>query len=207
MREQLLPLLAVALLVACGKPVLPPSNSGEPALSSAEGRALAAAATVENDLALDTWNAAREGDIEGLKLGLAGGIKVDAKDPNGGGTLLMAAVIRGQHDSAELLIEKGASLELENSKEETALHRAAFFCRPEMVELLLEKGADVNAMNKRGKTPLDVVEEPWDAGLEGYYKIVHGGLKIRLDLENIKSTRPKIAELLGKNGGKSGKAL
>lgn len=207
MRKQPFPIfasLALALLAACGKPEPPPSSLANPPLPSPVEIALAAAATAENDLALDTWRAAREGDIEGLKKGLSGGIDVNGTARQGGGTLLMDAAIHGQLETAALLIEKGADLNLKNSQGATALHSAAFFCRPELAALLLTKGAEVNAMNNRGKTPLDAVEEPWDAGLAGYYTIVYNGLKLRLDIENVKTVRPEIAAILRAKGGKSG---
>ena len=200
MRIRFFPTIAVSLLVACGKPEPPPSNSGEPALPSPDERAMAAAATAENDLALDTWHAAREGNIAGLKQGLAGGIDVNSMEPNGGATLLMAAATQGRTEVAELLIEQGADLNLQNGQGATALHTAAFFCQPEVAALLVEKGADINARNSGGKTALEIVEEPWDAGLAGYYKIVYNKLKLRLDIEAVKATRSQLAELLRAKG-------
>lgn len=198
------PILSLAGLVACGKPE---ESSTPPAPLTPDEIARAAVVTAENDLALDTWHAARVGDIEGLKKGLARGIDVNAYEPKGGGTLLMEAVIHGRSQIAKLLIEKGADLNLKNRQGVTALHSAAFFCRPEMATLLLKKQADASALNNSGKTALDIVEEPWDAGLAGYYKIVYNGLKIRLDIGQVKATRREIAAILRDNGGRSGKEL
>lgn len=126
---------------------------------------MAAAVTAEKDLALDTWRAAREGDLAGLKKGLEGGIDVNAMEPNGGATLLLAAVVHGRAEIVAELIEQGADLNLQNGQGATALHSAAFFCQPELAALLVEKGSDVNVKNKGGRTALEIVEEPWDAGL------------------------------------------
>jgi hypothetical protein len=118
----------------------------------------------------------------------------------------MAAAITGQSDAATLLLAKGAKPDIANNEGSTALHMAAFFGHTEVVKALVAKEADVNIRNQRSETPLDTVSAPWSAELEGAYQAIGGALKLELDLENIKSVRPKIASLLAKNGGRSGKA-
>ena len=137
---------------------------------------------------------------------LAAGADVNAKAPSIGVTPLMAAAITGQSDAAELLLAKGAKPDIRNNEGSTALHMAAFFGHLEIVKALVAKGADVNVRNERSETPLDTVKGAWSEELEGVYQAIGGYLKLDLDLEKIKSARPKIAALLAEQGGKSGKA-
>lgn len=69
-------------------------------------------------------------------------------------TPLHLAAEDGDADCVQLLIEKGANVELRNHKNQTALHLAALAQSPETLELLLTKGADPNAADIDGRTPL-----------------------------------------------------
>jgi len=173
MKKLLLPAIAAAMLVGCGK----------------------------QKPAIDIWTAAGTGNIAATKQHLAAGTDPNAKDPAGGGTPLMAAALLGQTEAASLLIGRGAKVNSKNNDGVTALHVAAFFCQPETAELLLEKGAETKARNNKGETPLDTVAALWSPQLEGVYVVLAGILHISLDLERIKRGRPEMAELLRKNGG------
>jgi len=153
---------------------------------------------------VDIWKAAANGNIEVVKQHLEAGTDVDAKESPGGSTPLLVAAIFGRVEAAKLLIEKGANVNARSNDGATALHGAAFFCHTEIVKLLLDKGAEVNAKNIRGETPFDAVAGEWSTELEGIYKLLAGIWSLQLDLDEIKSARPKIAALLAKHGGKSG---
>lgn len=152
----------------------------------------------------DIWTAAGKGNLEAVKQQLAAGTDVNAKAPSIGITPLMAAAITGQSDAAMLLLGKGAKADIKNNEGSTALHMAAFFGHIEIVKGLVAKGANVNARNDRSETPLDTVRGPWSKELQGLYQAIGGALKLELDLDKIKSARPKIAAMLAKKGGKSG---
>ena len=149
---------------------------------------------------IDIWTAAGQGNIEAIKQHVSAGTDLNAKEPAGGSTPLIIAALIGQTEAAKLLIEKGANINAGNNEGSTALLIAAFFCRTETVKLLLSKGADMNAKNIRGETPLDTVAAPWSQDVEGIYRYVGGLLKMQLDLEKIRATRPKIAAMLQKAG-------
>jgi ankyrin repeat protein len=55
---------------------------------------------------------------------------------------------------AELLIVKGASVNVVTTDNETSLHCAAQSGNSEVAELLIEKGASVNALATGDQTPL-----------------------------------------------------
>ena len=141
-----------------------------------------------------------------IKEHIAAGADINAKDPSFRVTPLMAAAITGQNNAAELLLGKGAKPDIRNNEGSTALHMAAFLGHIEIVKALVAKGADVNVRNDKSETPLDTVKGAWSPELEGVYKGIGEYLKLEMDLEKIKSTRPKIAALLAEKGGKSGNA-
>jgi len=155
---------------------------------------------------VDIWTAASKGNLEAIKQQLAAGKDVNAKAPSIGLTPLMAAALTGQSDAAELLLAKGAKPDIGNNEGSTALHMAAFLGYIEIVKSLVAKEADLNIQNDRSETPLDTVKGEWSEELEGVYKGIGAYLKLDLDIEKIKSARPKIAALLAEKGGKSGKA-
>ena len=153
----------------------------------------------------DIWKAAASGDVEAIKQQLEAGVDVDAKEQPGGSTPLLVTAVFGRLEAARLLIEKGADVNAKSNDGATALHGAGFFCHTEMVKMLLAKGAEVNAKNTRGETPFDAVAGEWSPELEGIYKFLAGLWNLQLDLGQIKSARPRVAALLAKHGGKSGK--
>jgi len=151
-------------------------------------------------------SAAKDGDNKGMKRLLASGAKVDAKG-EGGVTALFVAALHGQAGAAELLIEKGADLKAAKGQDgSTALHAAAFLCHMDTVRLLLKKGADINARNQRSETPLDTVAGAWSEDLGRFYGGLAQAIGLELDVKKVEATRPKIAALLAKKGGKSGKS-
>ena len=71
---------------------------------------------------------------------------------NGGDTALMYCNYDLQ--LAQTLVERGASVNVCNSKKETALHTGAEYGQSSVAKLLLEHGAQVDAVDNKGRTPL-----------------------------------------------------
>jgi len=138
-----------------------------------------------------------QGNLEAVRQHIAAGSDLNQKDPYGSTPLAVAATF-GRTDVARALIEAGADLEIKNNDGSTPLHIAAFLCRPEIVGALLEKGADRNARNKYSNTPFDSVYTPFDEvkGIYDQFAAALGPLGLKLDYEQIKSIRPRIAEML-----------
>ena len=149
----------------------------------------------------DIWIATTIGDLAAIRQHTAAGTDLNGKDPVGGSTPLHLAALYGQTAAAELLIEKGANISQHNNDGATPLHLAAFFCHPEIVKLLINKGVDLKAVNSRGETALNTVSSPWDAGLSKGYTDAGGLLRIPIDLDHIRKTRPEIAKQLKSAGG------
>ena len=181
--------LAVALL-ATGAPL-----QAEPKGDKPEG----------SDPVAELLTAAKDGEVKAIGRLLASGVKVDARGEHGVTPLFVAALF-GRAGAAEVLLANGADLKAAKGGDgSTALHTAAFFCHTETVMLLLANGADINAVNKRSETPLDTVSAPWSEGLGEFYAGVAKALDLKLDLKKVEATRPKIAALLRKRGGKTGR--
>ena len=73
-------------------------------------------------------------------------------------TPLHYAALNGNKEIVELLIAKGADMNVTANEEWTPLHTTALEGNKEVVELLIAKGVDVNAKDIDGKTPLNSAE-------------------------------------------------
>jgi uncharacterized protein len=99
--------------------------------------------------------AAKKGDVEAVKKQLKKGIKVDATtDELDAYTALGWAAYYGHKDVAELLLEEGASIDVQNLSGYTPLMAAAQTGHNRLVRFLLEKGANPNMATKNGDTAL-----------------------------------------------------
>ena len=108
--------------------------------------------------------AARDGDIDKIKSLIANGADVNAKNFEGD-TPIHVAVMQNRKDVVELLINKGANVNVEceedcymqdilSSTANTPLQIAALKGYSEIAELLIKNGAKVNAKAKSGHTAL-----------------------------------------------------
>ena len=141
-------------------------------------------------------------DVARFLIDQGANINAPAQDEYGGTPLHWAAVL-GRVEMARQLIDAGANVNITSNDGATALHGAAFFCHNKIVKLLLDKGAVVSAKNIRGETPLDAVAGDWSQELEGIYTWIADLLGLQVDLERIKTTRPKVAALLRKADAKA----
>ena len=107
------------------------------------------------------------------------------------------AAILGQYEVAELLIQKGANVNVSGDDGGTALHAAAFLGQYEVAKLLVQKGADVNARKNDGVTAMDVLKVDW-----GTTEFIARLLQIQVDREKVEAGRAQIVELLRQRGAK-----
>ncbi len=110
--------------------------------------------------------ATRSGDKATVELLLNAGAHVNSREKNGTTALHWAAALH-HHDIADLLLEKGALVDIPSVSDDymdnssvwefrpgtTPLHCAARFGNTKIVQLLLQHGADINATAKNGATP------------------------------------------------------
>nr|MDA8175013.1 ankyrin repeat domain-containing protein [Nitrospiraceae bacterium] len=101
-------------------------------------------------------NAAKNGDVNGVRAALDKGAKIDEATDTGGSALVQAAEY-GHADVVKLLLDKGANIEAKDYCNGTALMDAAGNGDVEVVKLLLDKGANMEAKNCfGGQTALDL---------------------------------------------------
>jgi len=141
--------------------------------------------------------AALQGNIEALRRHIEAGSNLNEKDAYGSSPLIIAATF-GRTEVARVLIEAGADLNITNNDGSTALHAAAFLCRIEIVEALLDKGSNKYLRNGFGNTALESVAAPFEdvKGIYDSFAQALAPLGLELDYEQIKTTRPQIAEML-----------
>ena len=77
----------------------------------------------------------------------------------------------------------------------------------DLVELLLENKADINSRTGQDQTPLGTVAPKWTSGIRQITRFYARVLKLEIDVEAIKTARPRITTLLRLNGGKLGSEL
>ena len=138
------------------------------------------------------------GNMEMVKYHIESGSDINEKEPAGGSSPLISACVFNQTEIALTLIKAGADVNQTNNDGSTALHTAAFFCRTKIVEALLKAGIDKTIKNNAGSTAAESVVAPFEAvkPIYDYFSKVYEPLGLKLDYEKIKSTRPKIAEML-----------
>lgn len=101
--------------------------------------------------------AAIEGDTERMKTLLRENPElIRARDKFLGSLPLHLAVVSGKRAAVELLLERGAEVNVGDQTGFTALHSAAQGGSVDAAELLIEKGAKVNARDAEERTPLHV---------------------------------------------------
>ncbi|MGB2866682.1 MAG: ankyrin repeat domain-containing protein [Sedimentisphaerales bacterium] len=94
-----------------------------------------------------------------VELLISKGADIQGQDALQGQTKLHMACGGGEKDVADLLIRRGADVNLRDKRGQTPLWIAASGGHKEIVELLIKKGADINASNNRGRTPLAVAKQ------------------------------------------------
>ena len=106
---------------------------------------------VDKDDAL--WYAAEKGYADIVKVLIANGADVKAKDENGI-TVLMWAAGNNHIETVKVLIANGADVNAKDNYGETVLMWAASNIHIEIVKVLIANGADVNAKDNYGGTVL-----------------------------------------------------
>lgn len=85
---------------------------------------------------------------------------IDINTVNSGNDMLLhVAAEHGHLSIIELLLDRGARLDLQDSKGHTALHRAASRGHTEVVKALLKAGAPIYSLDVQAKTPVHLAAE------------------------------------------------
>jgi len=164
---------------------------------------------------MDLIEAAKNSDIENVRLLLESGTEVNIQD-RVGWTALMWASRNGNTDIVRLLLEHGVEVNIQDNYSWTALISASMYGHTEIIRLLLEHGVNVNIHNNKGNTALilasihdhteierlllDNNADPNIKNNDGYtaliYASIHGHTEIiRLLLEH--GANPNIQDMYG----------
>ena len=141
--------------------------------------------------------AAFYGDVDEMKLHIAAGADLNAKDAYGSTPLGIVSTFN-KPAVAKLLVDAGADVNALSADGSTPLHIAAFYCRKEIVEMLLASGVDKDIRNNYGSTALESVNSSFDDVKPIYDQMNKdlGPLGFKLDYDYVRQTRPVIASMI-----------
>ncbi|MBN2160741.1 MAG: ankyrin repeat domain-containing protein [Spirochaetes bacterium] len=84
---------------------------------------------------------------------------IDSVDFDYGDTPIFKTISGELFQETSYLLQKGASVNIQNKEKQTPLHRAVFVGNIRIIELLLKNGADITIKDEKGMTPLDYAEK------------------------------------------------
>jgi hypothetical protein len=103
------------------------------------------------------FTAARRGDVDGIRKGLAGGLDVNLAEPLYGRTALMRAASFDHAPAVGALLEAGADVHATDLEGYSALHVAAAAGAVAAIPMLVKAGAGINAAREPDQvTPLAI---------------------------------------------------
>ncbi|MBF0283852.1 MAG: ankyrin repeat domain-containing protein [Magnetococcales bacterium] len=105
---------------------------------------------------LNFHKAAAAGDVEQVRRHLEAGTSLLAQESTFGDTVLHTASYHGHGEVVDLLVAKGAPVNLANQYGNTPLHRSIPLGRESVARSLLAQGATIDVRNQDGDTPLHV---------------------------------------------------
>ena len=215
----LLTTIAAVILVGCAT-MLPPDYSLSDAIKKGDietvKQRLDAGADVNAPIP------SRKSSSEVVTAGVLTGVFLASTGGMGGGGFgggrktilpLRLAAEFGRKEIAELLIAKGADVNVKDFTDLTLLHFAAQKGHNEVAELLIANSADVNAKERRGRTPLHTAAY-W-GGKEVAALLIAKGADVNAKDKSaatplggaIRRKHTELANLLRKHGGKTGAEL
>ena len=100
-----------------------------------------------------------ESSLEIARLFVNYGAEVNITDDFQGDTLLHAAARSGYRNIVELLVESGASLDIQNRNQRNPLHLACANGKLDVLRLLIDRGSDINCRDEHVFIPLHIASQ------------------------------------------------
>src|SRR6266446_6570118 len=100
-----------------------------------------------------------ESSLEIARLLVNHGAKVNVTDDSRGETPLHAAAQSGYREIVELLVECGASLDVQNIYQESSLHMACRKGKLDVLRFLIDRGLDINSRDSVDQIPLHTASQ------------------------------------------------
>jgi len=133
---------------------------------------------------------ARQGEVGYIIQHISAGTDVNEVNNSNGQIALHYASTHNHLQIIKMLIDNNANINLKDKIGMTPLHLTALGGHREATKIIIDSGALLNLVNIYGETPLDVTLKNFE-----------------IDSQNVKLNKKQIAELLRKNGGKTGDEL
>ena len=133
---------------------------------------------------------ARQGEVGYIIQHISAGTDVNEVNNSNGQIALHYASTHNHLQIIKMLIDNNANINLKDKIGMTPLHLTALGGHKEATKIIIDSGALLNLVNIYGETPLDVALKNFE-----------------IDSQNVKLNKKQIAELLRKNGGKTGDEL
>ena len=133
---------------------------------------------------------ARQGEVGYIIQHISAGTDVNEVNNSNGQIALHYASTHNHLQIIKMLIDNNANINLKDKIGMTPLHLTALGGHREATKIIINSGALLNLVNIYGETPLDVTLKNFE-----------------IDSQNVKLNKQQIAELLRKNGGKTGDEL
>ena len=133
---------------------------------------------------------ARQGEVGYIIQHISAGTDVNEVNNSNGQIALHYASTHNHLQIIKMLIDNNANINLKDKIGMTPLHLTSLGGHKEATKLIIDSGALLNLVNIYGETPLDVTVKNFE-----------------IDSQNVKLNKKQIAELLRKNGGKTGDEL
>jgi ankyrin repeat protein len=190
MKHILITIIAAVVLVGCvgvSKTELLKDEEGNLIILPVE--TVPEAATPEPPRA-SIHRSARQGEIGFIIQHIDAGSDVNEVNKNNGQIALHYASIHNHVLILKLLIDNGSNVNLKDKIGMTSLHLTSLGGHKEAAKILIDSGALLNTINIHGETPLDTALKDF-----------------KIDSQKAKSNKKELADLLRKQGGKTGEEL
>ena len=119
---------------------------------------------------MSVWDAAEEGDLDGVKAAVENGADIEERGGLSGGTAVHDACLHGYFPITHYLIQRGAEVNSRDMYGDLPIHNACIYGHLDTVKFLISKGSDFTSTDNHGRTPLKLASMNGHTGVADYLK-------------------------------------